>query len=340
MSDSRQTRYREAGVDIDAGKALAARIEKMSGAGNAPGILANPGGFAALFDLGALHCKRPLLVSGCDGVGTKLQLAMEHSRHDQIGIDLVAMCVNDVLVYGARPLFFLDYYACGRLEPAVAESVIRGIHEGCGQAGCALVGGETAELPGMYGGGEYELAGFCVGVVEKERLIDGRGVCPGDALLALPSSGCHANGYALIRKILAAARPPASARLLEQLLTPTRIYSARLLPLLEQFPIKALAHITGGGLQENLPRTLPPELAARVDTSCWTLPEPFRWLQEKGNISPEEMYRTFNCGVGMTLCVPARRTEELLSALSAAGEKAWQLGEITSRGKGPAVQYV
>lgn len=340
MSEEQKARYRQAGVDIDAGKALAGRIEKMCASESAPGILANPGGFAALFDLGALHYERPLLVSGCDGVGTKLQLAMEHSRHDQIGIDLVAMCVNDVLVYGAKPLFFLDYYACGRLEPAIAEDVISGIHDACRQAGCTLVGGETAELPGMYAGGEYELAGFCVGIVEKTRLVDGRDVAPGDALLALPSSGCHANGYALIRQILAAAHPPEPARRLEQLLTPTRIYTTPVLPLLERFPIRALAHITGGGLQENLPRTLPPGVAARIDTSSWTLPEPFCWIREKGEISPEEMYRTFNCGVGMTLCVPDNSSGEVLAALSAMGEAAWQLGEIVSRGRGPAVQYV
>ena len=338
------SRYREAGVDIAAGQALVSRLSDRQSRVKMPGIITNPGGFAALFDLGALDYQHPILVSGCDGVGTKLKLAYEHDHHEQIGIDLVAMCVNDVLVHGARPLFFLDYYACGRLDTILVERVLAGIETACVEAQCALTGGETAEMPGFYPKGEYDLAGFCVGIVEKERLIDGKDVHPGDALIALPSSGCHANGYALIRKILRDTTTQdelnaVDGDIYKQLLTPTRIYVATVLSLLQRFRVKAMAHITGGGLQENLPRTLPMGLAACIDISSWNMPTIFQWLQQQGQIPQEEMYCTFNCGVGMTLCVAYEDAAPLLADLKSMGVSAWQLGQITEKGSGPAVQY-
>jgi phosphoribosylformylglycinamidine cyclo-ligase len=284
-------------------------------------------------------------VSGTDGVGTKLKLALELSRHDTIGIDLVAMCVNDVLVVGAEPLFFLDYYATGKLDVDVAAEVIKGIADGCEQAGAALVGGETAEMPGMYHDGDYDLAGFCVGVVEKAHIIDGSRVQPGDVLLALASSGPHSNGYSLIRKILTVSgaqldQSLADSRTLgEALLAPTRIYVKPMLKLLEVLEVKAIAHITGGGLTENLPRVLPTGVKAMINTQSWPRPAIFQWLQQQGGVSEAEMWRTFNCGVGMVVGVAAEQADEALNRLREAGETAWQIGQIAANEGEPVVEF-
>jgi phosphoribosylformylglycinamidine cyclo-ligase len=323
--------YRDAGVDIDAGNALVKRIAPVAKRTSRPEVMGGLGGFGAMCRIPAKY-RSPILVSGTDGVGTKLRLAMEHNRHDHIGVDLVAMCVNDLIVGGAEPLFFLDYYATGKLNVDVAARVVEGIGQGCEQAGCALVGGETAEMPGMYEGDDYDLAGFCVGVVEEESIIDGRRVQPGDKLIALASSGAHSNGYSLIRRILAQSehqnvvindRP-----LIDALMEPTRIYVKSLLSLIEQVDVRAMAHITGGGLPENLPRVLPDGVCAHVDTSSWVMPELFRWLQQEGQVEPFEMYRTFNCGVGMVLVVPDTHLDQALALLEASGEHAWLLGDI------------
>ena len=324
--------YRDAGVDIDAGDALVERIKPIAKATNRPGVLDSLGGFGALFALPTGY-KEPVLVSGTDGVGTKLKLAMQLNQHDTIGIDLVAMCVNDIVVLGAEPLFFLDYYATGKLEVDVAANVIKGIGEGCQQAGAALVGGETAEMPGMYHGGDYDLAGFAVGVVEKSRILDGGKVRPGDVLIGLASSGPHSNGYSLVRKIIEVSHADLNADFHGQslgaaLLTPTRIYVKPLLALLKKVDVHALAHITGGGLLENLPRVMAAGTKAVIDGKSWPRPPVFAWLQEKGNVAEREMYRTFNCGVGMVVCVAPGDVEYALAVLAEQGETATVIGHI------------
>jgi len=331
MSEKRPLSYRDAGVDIDAGNALVKRIGPIAKRTSRPEVMGGLGGFGAMCRIPAKY-RNPILVSGTDGVGTKLRLAMEHNQHDHIGVDLVAMCVNDLIVGGAEPLFFLDYYATGKLNVDVATRVVEGIAEGCIQAGCALVGGETAEMPGMYEGDDYDLAGFCVGVVEEEKIIDGSRVQAGDKLIALASSGAHSNGYSLIRSILAQSNPDGvmidGKPLIEALLEPTRIYVKNLLALIEQVDVRAMAHITGGGLPENLPRVLPEGAQAYVDTESWQLPELFQWLQREGQVDTFEMYRTFNCGIGMVLVVAEEQLDQTLALLTASGEKAWLLGEI------------
>ncbi len=336
--------YRDAGVDIDAGDALVERIKPFAKRTMRPEVLAGIGGFGALVEL-PKRFKEPVLVSSTDGVGTKLKLAFALNRHDTVGIDLVAMSVNDVLVQGAEPLFFLDYFACGRLDVAVAADVIRGIAAGCEQAGCALIGGETAEMPGMYPDGEYDLAGFCVGVVEKSRVIDGRTIAPGDAVLGLASSGAHSNGYSLIRRILERAKPDLRADLdgrplADALLAPTRIYVKPVLALLREVRVKGLAHITGGGLVENIPRVLPDGVRAALDTSAWPLPPLFRWLQEQGAVADAEMHRVFNCGIGMVLVVGERDAAGAMQRLHAAGETVYRIGAIERRPGGSAATVV
>jgi phosphoribosylformylglycinamidine cyclo-ligase len=290
-----------------------------------PEVLAGIGGFGALCEIPKKY-RQPVLVSGTDGVGTKLKLAFALDRHDTVGIDLVAMSVNDVLVQGAEPLFFLDYFACGKLDNRVAVDVVKGIARGCELAGCALIGGETAEMPGMYPAGEYDLAGFCVGVVEKERIIDGRSIAPGDALLGLASSGPHSNGFSLIRKILERSKPDAA--LLDALMAPTRIYVKPVLALLEATPVKALAHITGGGLTENVPRVLQENLLAKIDKSSWPRPALFSWLQREGNVAEDEMHRVFNCGIGMVIVVAAADARRAAEHLRASGETVYEIGRI------------
>jgi phosphoribosylformylglycinamidine cyclo-ligase len=327
--------YRDAGVDIDAGNSLIERIKPVVKQTFRPGVLSGLGGFGALFELPLERYREPVLVSGTDGVGTKLKLALEMGIHDTIGIDLVAMCANDIVVVGAEPLFFLDYYATGRLDVEVASDVIKGIAAGCGLAGAALTGGETAEMPGMYGEGDYDLAGFCVGIAEKSRLIQPARVLAGDILLGLASSGPHSNGYSLIRKILEVSsadlsQPLAGRTLGEALLAPTRIYVKPLLSLMESVDIHALAHITGGGLPENLPRVLPQGCRAVVESDSWQLPEVFHWLQQQGGVTNSELLRTFNCGIGMVVCVAETDAEQALHSLNEAGETAWRLGRIES----------
>ena len=324
--------YRDAGVDIDAGNALVTRIKSAARQTHRKEVMSGPGGFAALCQIPAGY-HEPVLVSGTDGVGTKLKLAIELDLHDGLGIDLVAMCVNDLVVCGAEPLFFLDYYATAQLDVEVAARVIEGIARGCQLAGCALVGGETAEMPGMYQPGEYDLAGFCVGVVEKQRVVDGRHVQHGDVLIGLASSGAHANGYSLIRKILshsaASLETEIEGRLLREiLLQPTRIYVDPVRKLAAAGLLKAASHITGGGLLENVPRTLPEHLCAVIDSQSWPLPALFSWLKERGNIDSTELYRTFNCGIGMVVAVAANRTDEALQLLSSCGETAWPIGQV------------
>lgn len=326
--------YRDAGVDIDAGNALVKRISGAAKRTHRPEVLGGLGGFGALCAIPAGY-REPLLVSGTDGVGTKLRLAMDLGRHDSIGIDLVAMCANDIAVSGAEPLFFLDYYATGKLDVDVAAAVVEGIARGCELAGCALVGGETAEMPGMYQGGDYDLAGFCVGVVERSEVLDGSSVADGDALVAIASSGAHANGFSLIRRIiadsgvdLAAAVAGTSESLGDLLMAPTHIYCAAMAALKPGVSVKAAAHITGGGLPENLPRVFPQHLGATIDAGSWQWPPLFQWLQSAGNVSTDEMYRTFNCGVGMVLCVAPQELENTLEILAANGHSAWQIGEV------------
>lgn len=324
--------YKDAGVDIDAGNALVDRIKGAVKRTTRPEVIGGLGGFGALCQIPAGY-KEPVLVSGTDGVGTKLRLAMDLKRHDGVGIDLVAMCVNDLVVQGAEPLFFLDYYATGKLDVDTASRVVAGIAEGCVQSGCALVGGETAEMPGMYHGDDYDIAGFCVGVVEKADIIDGTKVQPGDQLIALASSGPHSNGFSLIRKVLeVSGQSPdtllAGKSLADHLLEPTRIYVKNLLALFKTTPVHALCHITGGGFWENIPRVLPADTKAVINGKSWQWPAIFDWLQQQGNISRHEMYRTFNCGVGMIVVVPAAQLDNALSQLQQAGETAWHLGEI------------
>jgi phosphoribosylformylglycinamidine cyclo-ligase len=332
--------YRDAGVDIDAGDELVERIKPLVRRTQRPEVLAGIGGFGALVELPQGY-RRPVLVSGTDGVGTKLRLAIDTGRHGTIGIDLVAMCANDVVVQGAEPLFFLDYYATGRLKVDVAASVISGIAEGCAQAGAALVGGETAEMPGMYHGDDYDLAGFCVGVVEKDAIIDGSQVRPGDAVLGLASSGPHSNGYSLIRKLIAVAGATPATQLdgrplFERLLQPTRIYVKPLLALIRSLPVHGLAHITGGGLTDNIPRTLPDGTEVVLRRSQWPRSAVFDWLARTGNITDAEMHRTFNCGIGMVVIVPAAEAGAALALLGAQGETAWHIGDVR-RGSGGVV---
>ncbi|TDQ57957.1 phosphoribosylformylglycinamidine cyclo-ligase [Mesocricetibacter intestinalis] len=328
--------YKDAGVDINAGNELVERIKPQVKRTTRPEVMGGLGGFGALCALPTKY-KEPVLVSGTDGVGTKLRLAIDLKKHDSIGIDLVAMCVNDLVVQGAEPLFFLDYYATGKLDVDVAADVISGIAEGCVQSGCALVGGETAEMPGMYHAGDYDLAGFCVGVVEKSEIIDGSKVRAGDVLIALASSGPHSNGYSLIRKVIEVAGVnPAEEQLAgkslgEQLLAPTKIYVKSVLALIEQAQVHAIAHLTGGGFWENIPRVLPDNVKAVIDESSWTWPAVFDWLQQQGGISDYEMYRTFNCGVGMLIALPQQEAEQALRILRNAGETAWVIGAIESR---------
>jgi phosphoribosylformylglycinamidine cyclo-ligase len=324
--------YRDAGVDIDAGNELVNRIKATAARTRRPEVLGGLGGFGAMVAIPAGY-KEPVLVSGTDGVGTKLRLAMQLQTHDTIGIDLVAMCVNDLIVGGAEPLFFLDYYATGKLNVDVAASVVEGIGKGCELAGCALVGGETAEMPGMYEGDDYDLAGFCVGIAERADIIDGSRVRPGDALLAMGSSGPHSNGYSLIRKILEISnadlnQPIGDTTLAEALMAPTRIYVKNLLKLIRDIDVRALSHITGGGLPENIPRVLPKGTVAAIDTASWQLPPVFQWLKDAGGVATEEMYRTFNCGIGMVICVPQNQLSLTLDTLNAMGETAWHLGTI------------
>ncbi len=327
--------YKDAGVDIEAGNALVERIKQVALRTRRPEVMAGLGGFGALCKIPAGY-KEPVLVSGTDGVGTKLRLAIDLKKHDTVGIDLVAMCVNDLIVCGAEPLFFLDYYATGKLDIDIAAAVVTGIGKGCELSDCSLVGGETAEMPGMYEGEDYDLAGFCVGVVENDEIIDGQEVAAGDVLIGLASSGPHSNGYSLIRKILDVNDiDPASVELdgknlADTLLTPTRIYVQSLLHLIRESKVHALAHITGGGLLENIPRVLPKHTKALIDSSTWSVPPVFQWLQEKGNIPPTEMYRTFNCGIGMVVCVPESETDTALGLLTAAGETAMVIGTIAA----------
>ncbi|BDZ75161.1 MULTISPECIES: phosphoribosylformylglycinamidine cyclo-ligase [Methylophaga] len=325
--------YRDAGVDIEAGNALVDRIKPHAAKTRRPGVMAGLGGFGSLFELPVDKYKQPVLVSGTDGVGTKLRLAIESGIHNTIGIDLVAMCVNDIAVLGAEPLFFLDYYATGKLDVDIAESVVSGIAEGCLQAGAALVGGETAEMPSMYEEGDYDLAGFCVGVVEKEAVIDGSKVAAGDKLIGLAASGPHSNGYSLIRKILERSGQSLKtefdgATLGEKLLAPTKIYVKSLLQLNEKVSIHALSHITGGGLLENIPRVLPEGVKAVIDSGSWQRPAVFDWLQDNGNVTDKEMYRTFNNGIGMVIVVAENDVSEALAVLNSAGEQASLIGQI------------
>ncbi len=325
--------YKDAGVDIDCGNQLVERIKPLAEVTHRPGILGGLGGFGALFDLSQTNYRTPILVSSTDGVGTKLKLAIELKRHDTIGIDLVAMCANDVLVQGAEPLFFLDYFATAKLDLEIAIHVIAGIARGCELAGAALVGGETAEMPDMYSPGDYDLAGFCVGVAEADRIIDGRQVRVGDAVIGLASSGPHSNGYSLIRKIIKFTRTDLEhdfhgRSLGETLLEPTRIYVKSVLSLIRKIPVHALAHITGGGLLENLPRVLPKDTCVLIDAGAWPWPPIFKWLETTGNIDKREMYRTFNCGIGMVVIVETNQAPAVIALLTEAGETAWRIGSV------------
>ncbi|MFT6031323.1 MAG: phosphoribosylformylglycinamidine cyclo-ligase [Oleiphilaceae bacterium] len=327
--------YKDAGVDIDAGNALVERIKGVAKRTRRPEVLAGLGGFGALFELPKGYTE-PVLISGTDGVGTKLRLALDLQKHNTIGIDLVAMCVNDLIVAGAEPLFFLDYYATGKLNIDVAADVVEGIGTGCEMAGCSLVGGETAEMPGMYEGEDYDLAGFCVGIAEKSKLIDGSKVAQSDILIGLASSGPHSNGYSLIRKIIEVSGASLGQKLgntdlASALMAPTRIYVKPLLEFIKDSEVHALSHITGGGLLENIPRVLPENCKAVLDTNSWELPDIFKWLQKEGNVAINEMYRTFNCGVGMVIAVPAESADSSLKILNELGENAWKIGYIASR---------
>ncbi len=332
-SSRKSLSYKDSGVDIDAGTALVERIKHVAKKTRRSGVMGGLGGFGALFEIPS-HYKQPVLVSGTDGVGTKLRLAIDLKKHDTVGIDLVAMCANDLVVCGAEPLFFLDYYATGKLDVDIAASVITGIGEGCEQAGCALVGGETAEMPGMYEGDDYDMAGFCVGVVEKDDIIDGSRVHVGDVLIGLASSGAHSNGYSLIRKVIEVAGVNPATEMLagkpmaDWLMAPTRMYVKSILRLIRAADVRAIAHITGGGLTENLPRVLPPGSKAVIDTNSWKPGPLFDWLQKNGNVAQLEMYRTFNCGIGMVICVPQSDVDNALSILSATGETAFVIGAI------------
>ncbi|GAC06974.1 MAG: phosphoribosylformylglycinamidine cyclo-ligase [Alteromonadaceae bacterium] len=333
MTDNKPSlSYKDAGVDIDAGNELVERIKSVSKKTHRPEVKGGLGGFGALCSLPSKY-KEPLLVSGTDGVGTKLRLAMDLEQHDGIGIDLVAMCVNDLIVQGAEPLFFLDYYATGKLDVDTAAKVVTGIGKGCELSGCALIGGETAEMPGMYHGNDYDVAGFCVGVVEAADVIDGTRVKAGDALIALGSSGPHSNGYSLVRKILEVSGSDASEEfdgkpLSEHLLEPTRIYVKSVLHLLQSIQVNAITHITGGGFWENIPRVLPQGTKAVIDESSWQWPSIFNWLQDNGNVTTHEMYRTFNCGVGLIIALEADKADQAIEILKGQGENVWKIGQI------------
>ncbi len=328
--------YRDAGVDIDAGDALVENIKPFAKRTMRPEVLGGLGGFGALVEISKKY-KEPVLVSGTDGVGTKLKLAFDWNQHDTVGIDLVAMSVNDILVQGAEPLFFLDYFACGKLDVPQATDVIKGIAQGCEQAGCALIGGETAEMPGMYPVGEYDLAGFAVGVVEKSKVITGRDIKPGDVVLGLKSNGVHSNGYSLVRKIIDRAQPDLDApfegdiTLRQAVIAPTRIYVKPLLALMEKLTVKGMAHITGGGITENTPRVLPENTVAQIDAGSWELPKLFQWLQAEGNVDAQEMYRTFNCGIGMVVIVDAADADAAATFLTEQGETVSRIGVIRAR---------
>jgi phosphoribosylformylglycinamidine cyclo-ligase len=337
--------YRDAGVDIDAGDALVEAIKPVAARTRRPGVLAGLGGFGAMFELPMDRYRNPVLVSGTDGVGTKLKLAMDMNKHDTIGVDLVAMCVNDLIVQGAEPLFFLDYYATGKLSVANATAVVQGIGDGCEQAGCSLIGGETAEMPGMYHGEDYDLAGFCVGAVEKDKIIDGSKVKPGDVIVGIASSGPHSNGYSLVRKIVEVSGAKLSdsfgeSTLGETLLIPTRIYIKPLLDLLTKVDVHAMAHITGGGLLENIPRVLPEGCKAALSSHAWQRPAIFDWLQQQGNVQDEEMHRTFNCGIGMTVIIDAADLDATLECLRHHGETAWHIGTIKDAATGDKLVVV
>ena len=336
--------YRDAGVDIDAGDALVEAIKPFAKRTMREGVLGGIGGFGGLFEISKKY-KEPVLVSGTDGVGTKLKLAFELNRHDTVGIDLVAMSVNDILVQGAEPLFFLDYFACGKLDVPTATAVVKGIAQGCEQSGCALLGGETAEMPGMYPDGEYDLAGFAVGAVEKSQLIDGSKITPGDVVLGLASSGIHSNGYSLVRKIISVAKPDLEAdfhgrKLADVLMAPTRIYVKPLLALMQAMEVKGMVHITGGGLVENIPRVLADNLTAVLDGKSWTMPPLFQWLQQHGGVADAEMHRVFNCGIGMTVIVAKENADAAMAQLQAAGETVYHIGEIRTREEGQAQTVV
>ncbi|MDY0975287.1 phosphoribosylformylglycinamidine cyclo-ligase [Massilia sp. CFBP9012] len=336
--------YRDAGVDIDAGDALVEAIKPLAKRTMREGVLGGIGGFGGLFEI-SKKFKEPVLVSGTDGVGTKLKLAFELNRHDTVGIDLVAMSVNDILVQGAEPLFFLDYFACGKLDVATATAVVSGIAKGCEESGCALLGGETAEMPGMYPDGEYDLAGFAVGAVEKSQIIDGSKIIPGDVVLGLASSGIHSNGYSLVRKIIQVAKPDLESdfhgrKLSDVLMAPTRLYVKPLLALMASMEVKGLVHITGGGLVENIPRVLQDKLTAVLDASSWTMPPLFKWLQQHGGVADAEMHRVFNCGIGMTVIVSKENADAAFAQLEAAGETVYRIGEIRAREEGQAQTIV
>ncbi|MFI3190971.1 phosphoribosylformylglycinamidine cyclo-ligase [Crenothrix sp. D3] len=337
--------YKSAGVDIGAGNELVERIKPIAAATRTAGVMAGLGGFGSMFELPLDRYSQPILVSGTDGVGTKLKLAIDLNIHNTVGIDLVAMCVNDIIVQGAEPLFFLDYFATGKLDVDTAAAVIEGIGKGCLLAGAALVGGETAEMPGMYADGEYDLAGFCVGIVEKSKVLDGSKVQVGDKLIGMASSGPHSNGYSLIRKIIAHSNASLSdtfgdATLGEALLKPTTIYVKSLLALLDKVPVHALAHITGGGLTENLPRVLPEGIDANIDLQAWEFPAIFNWLQQQGNVALADMLTTFNCGVGMIICVAAEDEQATLDSLTKLGETVFTLGELVAAEGKPQVNYL
>ncbi len=336
--------YRDAGVDIDAGDALVDRIKPHAKRTMRPGVMAGIGGFGALFEVPRGY-REPVLVSGTDGVGTKLKLAFQWKRHDTIGIDLVAMSVNDILTLGAEPLFFLDYYACGKLDVPSAADVVKGIAAGCEMAGCALIGGETAEMPGMYPAGEYDLAGLAVGVVEKKKIINGRSIKPGDVVLGLASNGVHSNGYSLVRRILAQPGVKLTSKiggraLKDAILAPTRIYVKPVLQLMKKINVKGLAHITGGGLVDNVPRVLGENLTAELRSDAWPLPPLFRWLQERGNVADDEMHRVFNCGIGMVVVVEEKDAKRAQALLEKAGERVWRIGTVRRRKRGEAQTIV
>jgi phosphoribosylformylglycinamidine cyclo-ligase len=342
MTERAPVTYRDAGVDIDAGDELVERIKPRVKRSMRPEVLGGIGGFGALVEVPLDRYRKPVLVSGTDGVGTKLRVAIDTQRHDGVGIDLVAMCVNDVIVQGAEPLFFLDYYASGKLDVGVGERVIAGIVEGCVQAGCALVGGETAEMPGMYHGADYDLAGFCVGVVEKDAIIDGSKTRAGDVVLGLPSSGPHSNGFSLIRKILQLANADLEAdlqgvSLIDRLMAPTRIYVKPLLKLMHEVSLHGLSHITGGGLVDNIPRVLPEGLEVVLERKAWPREAIFEWLQQQGKVADAEMYRVFNCGIGMTVQVSAGDAQRAIGILRAAGQEALVIGEVRSGTRGVVI---
>ncbi len=343
------TTYRDAGVDIDAGDEFVDRIKPLVRSTFRPEVLADLGGFGGLFNLQANKYRDPVLVSGTDGVGTKLKIAFMMDKHDTVGIDLVAMCVNDIAVSGAEPLFFLDYFATGKLAVPKAREVVAGIAEGCRQAGCALIGGETAEMPSMYADGEYDLAGFAVGVVDRSKIIDGKAITPGDAVIGLASSGLHSNGYSLARRVffdhakltVGSTVPDLSRPLGEVLLTPTRIYAKQILALVHEFPIKGIAHVTGGGITENLPRVFPGGVRAKISRKAWSVPPVFQAVARLGKVEQDEMYRVFNMGIGLILVVPATSASAVLVKAASMGDRGWVIGEIVpSTGSGPEVEYV